>query len=158
MDANSAAALKVLAEKIKSGPDDQVIEMPDGGKLRVRRSPVPGISLTVEPVGSTVGPTTITWEPASARPELFPDDIPFIPGRMATLSHMPNGWHLQWFKASAGDLDAVGGELARGGWKETTIPSPTLPGMTIRPFVLADRQRVLVLGGDLLGLIDTPNK
>ena len=49
--------------------------------------------------------------------------------------------------------------LARGladeGWVETTLPDSSMPGMSIRPFRMGGRQRVLIHDGRLLSLLDT---
>lgn len=156
MDSSSAALLQLLSERIKTGPDDQVIDTPDGGQLRVRRAPEPGISLIVEPLGAAAGHDSLTFEPAAVRHARFPKDLPFLAGRSAMLTTMPKGLQLQWFKVSDTDMASVVGDLVGAGWTETMLPTPTMPGMMIRPFRRGDRQRVLILGGDLLGLIDTP--
>jgi|SRR5688572_13273253 hypothetical protein len=158
MDPKSAALMQLLSEKLKTGPDDQIIETPDGGRLRVQRAPEPGVTLVVEPLGAGAGLHSISWEAAATRPPRYPDDVPFVAGRVAMLTMMPKGFHLQVFKSSEGDLHALVAELVGSGWTETVLPTPTMPGMSIRPFRRGDRQRILVLGGDLLGLIDTPTE
>jgi hypothetical protein len=156
VDPKSAELLRTLKEKVASGPDDQVITTPDGGQLRIRKAPEPGIAMIAEPVGAAEGIGSIAWEPAATRPPRYPDDLPFLPGRSVVLSRMPNGVSLQWHQTAGDDLARIATELLASGWAETTLPTPTMPGMTIRPFRRDDRQRVIVGGGDLLSLIDTP--
>ena len=156
MDPKSAALLQLLSEKIKEGPDDQIVDVPGGGQIRVRRAPEPGVSLIVEPLGATASLTSITFDPAESPHPRFPAGVPFLARRGAMLTSMPKGFQLQWFKVAEPDLASVVDDLVGAGWVETVMPTPTMPGMTIRPFRRGDRQRVLVLGGDLLGLIETP--
>lgn len=158
MDPKAAELLRTLKEKVASGPDDQVITTPDGGLLRIRKAPEPGIAMIAEPVGAAEGIGSIAWEPSATRPPRYPDDLPFLPGRSVLLSRMATGASLQWHQAAGDDLARLATELAASGWTETTLPTPTMPGMTIRPFRRGDRQRVLVGGGELLSLIDTPIK
>jgi hypothetical protein len=158
VDARSVELLRVLKEKLASGGDDQVIDVPEGGQLRVRKAPEPGISMIVEPVGVAAGIGSIAWDPSATRPARYPDAFPFLPGRPAVLSTMPQGASIQWHQTTAEDLSRLAAELVTDGWTETTLPTPTMPGMTIRPFRRGDRQRIIVGGGDLLSLIDTPVK
>jgi hypothetical protein len=158
VDPKSAELLRILKEKVESGPADQVIQTPEGGELRIRKAPEPGISMIIEPVGAAPGVGSIAWDPASTRPPRYPDDLPFLPGRAVVLSRMPNGVTLQWHQTTKDDLTRIATELATDGWTETTLPTPTMPGMTIRPFRRGDRQRVIVGGGEVLSLIDTAAK
>ena len=158
MDPKSAELLRTLKEKVASGPADQVITTPDGGQLRIRKAPEPGIAMIAEPVGAAEGIGSIAWEPSPTRPPRYPDDLPFLPGRSVVLSRMPNGMNLQWHQTTGDDLAGIVSELTADGWTETTLPTPTMPGMTIRPFRRGDRQRIIVGGADLLSLVDTPAK
>jgi hypothetical protein len=158
VDPKSAELLRILKEKVASGPADQIITTPEGGELRIRKAPEPGISMIIEPVGAAPGVGSIAWDPTPTRPPRYPDDFPFIAGRAVVLSRMPNGVTLQWHQTSKEDLAQVASELTTDGWAETTLPTPTMPGMTIRPFLRGDRQRVIVGGGEVLSLIDTAAK
>ncbi|MEP6744871.1 MAG: hypothetical protein ABJB33_05200, partial [Gemmatimonadota bacterium] len=63
--------------------------------------------------------------------------------------------NLHWYRATPEEAAVMAAELEAAGWSETSMPHASMPGMSIRPFRRGDRQRVLILGGSFLSLLDT---
>lgn len=155
MRPDQAALFQVMQEKIKSGPDDQIIDLPEGARVRVRRAPEPGVLARVESLETHAEVHSTMWAPCGTRPAGFPDDLPFLPGKACSFSAVNGNRTVQWHGAEEGDIARVASDLARDGWVETTIPSPSMPGMVIRPFRREARQRIVLLGGSLLSVLET---
>ena len=137
------------------GPTDQVVTVPTGESLRVRRAPSPGVALIIESLETHEGFSSTSWEPAGHRPSGYPEHLPFLPGTHTMVLARPGSTTLTWGKAASGHDTVLVGELVADGWVETVLLHPTMPGVTIRPFRREDRQRILIRGGEFLSLLDT---
>lgn len=155
MKPDQAAMLRELQERIKSGPDDQVIDLPEGGQMRFRRAPEPGVLARVESLETHDQVVCTSWAPSDTRPAGYPAHLPFLEARAAAYSSVNGNGNLQWFQAVPADAEKVARALAEEGWVETTLPNPSMPGMVIRPFRRGDRQRIVLLGGTMLSLLET---
>ena len=156
MDAKTSAMLEGIRHQIANGPADQVITTPSGDRMRVRRSPEPGVAAIIESLETHDKVVSTSWDACPTPPRGYPEDIPFFAGRPACLSAAGGNRNLQWYGATAADADRLALALLGTGWTETTLPAPSMPGMVIRPFRRGDRQRVVILGGTMLSLVDTP--
>jgi len=156
MDPKTLAAIEAMKEELAAGGDDTIVTGPNGVQMRVRKNPEPGVSLSVSGIGPNDATLAKTWEPSAHRPAGYPDDLPHLAGRVVMVTWMPNGMQLQWPGPMGDAMELLSNALNTDGWRETTLPTPTMPGMTIRPFRRGDRQRVVVGGGEILALVDTP--
>ncbi len=151
----STEQFRSLQAQIASGPADQVITLPGTGSMRVRRSPEPGVSLSVESLETHEGFSSTNWDPTESRPGGYPADVPFLPRTATMVMTKPGSTTLQWFKAMPDHDAVIVREMTAAGWVEAPLTDPTMPGMTIRPFRRGDRQRILIRGGEFLSLLDT---
>jgi hypothetical protein len=62
---------------------------------------------------------------------------------------------LEWDGIPTAAVETVARQMADDGWVETTLPDASFPGMQIRPFRRADRQRVLIHDGRMMSLLET---
>ena len=141
------ALLKELQERIKSGPDDQVVDVPGGGQVRVRRAPEPGVIARVESLETHDQVVCTSWAPADTPPVGYPAHLPFLSERAVTYSSVNGNGTLQWHQASPADAERIARALIADGWVETTLPNPSMPGRVVRTFRRGVRQRILLLGG-----------
>jgi hypothetical protein len=98
---------------------------------------------------------TTTWEGSAVRPADYPHDLPFLADQAATMLSVRGSTTLEWIGVPPRTAEAVARSLVDAGWVETTLPDSSMPGMSIRPFRLGERQRVLIHDGRLLSLLDT---
>ncbi len=99
--------------------------------------------------------TTTIWAPSAVRPKDYPADLPFLADQTATRLTVRGSTTLEWDGVPPRLAEVLAQALADEGWVETTLPDPSMPGMSIRPFRMGRRQRVLVHDGRLLSLLDT---
>ena len=109
----------------------------------------------IEALETHNGVTTTTWAASPVRPREYPADLPFLADQPATLLSVRGSITLEWGGAPPRAAEVLARTLAAEGWVETTLPDPSMPGMSIRPFRLGLRQRVLIHDGRLLSLLDT---
>ena len=101
------------------------------------------------------GITTTSWASSARRPSGYPADLPFVAEHAATLLAVRGSTTIEWESLAPRAVEALARELVDAGWVETTLPDPSMPGMTIRPFRRGERQRVLIHDGRLLSLLET---
>ena len=109
----------------------------------------------IEALETHDGVTTTSWAPSAARPSDYPADLPFLADHPATMLSVRGSTTLEWEGVLPRVAEVLARTLANEGWVETTLPDPSMPGMSIRPFRLGQRQRVLIHGGRILSLLDT---
>lgn len=109
----------------------------------------------IEALETHDGIATIVWRPLALRPDAYPTDLPFVADHPAAMHSVRGSTTLEWDGLPARRIEALARDLIDAGWVETTLPDSSMPGMTIRPFRRAGRQRVLIHDGRLLSLLDT---
>ena len=109
----------------------------------------------IEALETHDGVTTTTWAPSPVRPRDFPADLPFLADRAVTMLSVRGSTTLEWDGVQLRVAEVVARTLVDDGWVETTLPDSSMPGMSIRPFRMGARQRVLIHDGRLLSLLDT---
>lgn len=81
--------MRILAEQLRDpGGGDREIEV-EGATWYVRKSPQPGVELTVSVGSADAVPMIARFEAASAPPERYPADVPFMPGYAAAVTRDP---------------------------------------------------------------------
>jgi hypothetical protein len=98
---------------------------------------------------------TLTWEASATRPDGYPADLPFLADLPVTMLSVRGSTTLEWEGVPPRTAETIARNLVDAGWVETTLPDSSMPGMSIRPFRLGERQRVLIHDGRLLSLLDT---
>ena len=151
----SRAMMQVIQGAVESGVKDQVVDFPDGTSMWMQRAPEPGVLARIEALETHDDIRAVSWAAATERPAEYPADLPFIPGLPVSLTVSNGNRNLQWYSAPQGSAESVCERLVADGWAETTIPSPSMPGMFIRPFRRGDRQRIVLGGGPILSLLET---
>ncbi len=109
----------------------------------------------IEALETHDGVTTTTWAPSANRPKEYPADLPFLADHPVTMRSVRGSTTLEWKGVPPRVAEVLARTLANEGWVETTLPDSSMPGMSIRPFRLGQRQRVLIHDGRLLSLLDT---
>ena len=109
----------------------------------------------IEALETHDGVATTTWAPSPVRPSDYPSDLPFLADLPATMLAVRGSTTLEWDGVPPRMAEVVARSLANDGWIETTLPDSSMPGMSIRPFRMGTRQRVLIHDGRLLSLLDT---
>ena len=109
----------------------------------------------IEALETHDGISTTIWAPSAARPSDYPADIPFLADHSATLLSVRGSTTIEWDRVAPRMAEVLARGLANEGWVETTLPDSSMPGMSIRPFRMGGRQRVLIHDGRLLSLLDT---
>jgi hypothetical protein len=123
--------------------------------MRVQRSPEPGVIARIEALETHDDVRAVSWTPTDGRPVGYPEDLPFLPGQHVSLTVSNGNRNLQWHAAATDSAEAVCRHLVADGWVELAIPSPSMPGMFIRPFRRGDRQRIVLGGGPTFSLLET---
>ena len=98
---------------------------------------------------------TVTWPALGAVPAGWPEGIPFLADRPATMLSVRGSRTFEWDAIPEGEAEVVARRMVDDGWVETTLPDVSMPGMRIRPFRRGDRQRVLIHDGRMLSLLET---
>ena len=109
----------------------------------------------IEALETHDGVATTTWAAAPSRPRDYPTDLPFLADLPATMLSVRGSTTLEWDGVPPRIAEVVARALVDQGWVETTLPDSSMPGMSIRPFRMGARQRVLIHDGRLLSLLDT---
>lgn len=109
----------------------------------------------IEALETHDGVATTTWPAAASRPARWPAGLPFLADRCATILAVRDSVTLEWEGIPQDAVEMVARQMADEGWIETTLPDSSMPGMRIRPFRRAERQRVLIHDGRMLSLLET---
>ena len=123
-----------LAEAIASGADKRDIPLENGGRIRYRRVPAPGVaySLThVSPEGAE-RLSSLMFEATSTPPERYPADAPFVPGQSVMVMFATQGWGTMAWEGIE-DVDAFRARIVGDGpdrWEFGDAPAASLFGST----------------------------
>ncbi len=98
---------------------------------------------------------TVCWPAAPRCPAGWPEGLPFLADRPATMLTVRGSRTMEWDAVPPREAETVARQMVDDGWVETTLPDASMPGMTIRPFRRAERQRVLIHDGRMLSLLET---
>jgi hypothetical protein len=109
----------------------------------------------VEALETHAGVASHEWKGAATRPADYPADLPFIADHPFTILTVNGSTTVEWGGVGQRMVEVIARQLVTAGWVETALPHASMPGMMIRPFRLAGRQRVLIHDGRLLTVLDT---
>ncbi len=148
-DRNSAGSSEPERIAVSPGPDDwlpllkQALDAPpevnevraeDGRIVRIDREPEPGIDLClteVESAGRDPLAKCILIAPIESRPEMYPDDLPFVANIPATVYSQGDAFVVSWQRQSEGsspypvDIEFLYEQLLQGSVEQGWIEAPT---------------------------------
>ncbi len=150
--------LPLLKQALDAPSDVNEVRADDGRIVRIDREPEPGVDLClteVESPGSDPLATCILIAPIESRPEMYPDDLPFVANIPATVYSQGDAFVVSWQRQAEGstpfplDIEFLYKELLQGsldeGWVETPTDEQPPAGAEMAVFERAGAQRTVSL-------------
>ena len=135
----------------------------DGRIVRIDREPEPGVDLClteVESAGLDPLAKCILIAPIESRPEMYPDDLPFVANIPATVYSQGDAFVVSWHRQSQGsspyplDIEFLYKQLLQGsvdqGWVEAASDEEPPAGAEMAVFKREGAQRTV-------SLVETPS-
>ncbi|MEN8145585.1 MAG: hypothetical protein ABFS14_11605 [Gemmatimonadota bacterium] len=126
--------LPLLKQALDAPPEVREVRADDGRIVRIAREPEPGVDLClteVESADSDPLAKCILIAPIESRPEMYPDDLPFVANIPATVYSQGDALVVSWQHQAEGstpfplDIEFLYRQLLQGSMDQGWVEAPT---------------------------------